>query len=338
MRDWRFNGVDFNTFPYYEGNDLGVFWSKEQTRIRIWAPTANQVELRIYKHGIGGSAIRIDQFEKAESGTWIIALQGDLNGYFYTIKVNDSNGWLNETPGIEAKAVGTNGHRGLIFNPEQTNPEGWDTDHLITCKQATDAIIYELHVRDFSISPTSGIKNKGKYLAFTEEGTLSPEGLQTGIDHLKELGITHVHFLPVYDFLTVDEQNPGKSYNWGYDPQNFNAPEGSYSSNPETITRILELKMLVQSLHNAGIGVIFDVVYNHTYHTRRSYLPTIPEGRILIKPYRDITTVKNQTEHSRTRVVVATKLHRNAQWQGNTSSIPCTTGPPNFTSMDFVST
>jgi len=277
MRDWRFNGVDFNTFPYYEGNDLGVFWSKEQTRIRIWAPTANQVELRIYKHGIGGSAIRIDQFEKAESGTWIIALQGDLNGYFYTIKVNDSNGWLNETPGIEAKAVGTNGHRGLIFNPEQTNPEGWDTDHLITCKQATDAIIYELHVRDFSISPTSGIKNKGKYLAFTEEGTLSPEGQQTGIDHLKELGITHVHFLPVYDFLTVDEQNPGKSYNWGYDPQNFNAPEGSYSSNPETITRILELKMLVQSLHNAGIGVIFDVVYNHTYHTRRSYFnQTVP--------------------------------------------------------------
>lgn len=276
MKEWRFNGVDFSIYPYYEGDDLGISWSKEQTIIRIWAPTAIQVELNIYRQGQGGSPIRIDQFEKAEYGTWIFNLRGDLNGYYYTIRVNDGN-WLNETPGVDARAVGINGLRGLIFNPEETNPEGWSDDQRIKCDHATDAIIYELHVRDFSIAPSSGMRNKGKYLAFTESGTLSPQGLKTGIDHLKELGITHVHLLPVSDFLTVDEQAPNKSYNWGYDPQNFNAPEGSYSTNPNTTSRIPELKMLVQSLHQAGIGVIFDVVYNHTAYTRRSYLnQTVP--------------------------------------------------------------
>lgn len=277
MRDWKYNGDEFLSYPYYSGNDLGVSYTKTQTSIKIWAPTANIAELRIYRQGQGGSAIRIDQFEKAEHGTWLIKLQGDLNGYFYTIRINDNLGWLNETPGIDSRAVGINGHRGLIFDPEQTNPEGWNNDQRVHCEHATDAIIYELHVRDFSISPTSGITNKGKYLGFTESGTLSPDGLKTGIDHLKELGITHVHLLPVNDFFTVDEQFPDKSYNWGYDPQNFNAPEGSYSTNPNTISRIIELKMLVQALHNAGIGIIFDVVYNHTYHTRRSYFnQTVP--------------------------------------------------------------
>lgn len=276
MRDWRFNGADFNSFPCYAGNDLGVCYSKEQTKIQIWAPTARQVELRLYRSGQGGSAIRIDQFEPAENGTWSIRLQADLNGYFYTIKVNDGT-WLNETPGVDARAVGVNGHRGLIFDPEETNPEGWKVDKRIHYDSAIDTIIYELHVRDFSISPSSGIRNKGKYLAFTETGTLSPQGLKTGIDHLKELGITHVHLLPVSDFLTVDEEAPELSYNWGYDPQNFNAPEGSFSTNPNTTARILELKMLVQSLHQAGIGVVFDVVYNHTAFTRRSNLnQTVP--------------------------------------------------------------
>ncbi len=276
MRNWRFEGVDFNAFPYYEGDDLGVCWSKEQTRIRVWAPTATQLELRIYRQSTGGEAIRIDRFEKAENGTWLIQLQGDLNGYFYTIQVNDGS-WLDETPGIDARAVGVNGIRGLIFDPEQTNPENWENDQRVSCKQATDAIIYELHVRDFSISPSSGMVNKGKFLAFTESGTLSPQGLKTGIDHLKELGITHVHLLPVSDFLTVNEQEPDKSYNWGYDPQNFDAPEGSYSTNPNTTSRILELKQLIQALHQAGIGIILDVVYNHTAYTRRSSLnQTVP--------------------------------------------------------------
>jgi len=276
MREWKFNSIDFSTYPFYSGDDLGVQYTKNQTKIRVWAPTASQVELRIYRQSQGGEAIRIDQLEKAERGTWIISIQSNLNGYFYTIRVNDG-GWLNETPGVDARAVGTNGLRGLIFDPETINPEGWTDDQLVVCENPTEAVIYELHVRDFSISPSSGMKNKGKYLAFTEEGTLSPEGLKTGIDHLKELGITHVHLLPVNDFLTVDEQYPDQSYNWGYDPQNFNAPEGSYATNPDNTSRITELKMLVQALHKAGIGVLMDVVYNHTALTRRSYFnQTIP--------------------------------------------------------------
>lgn len=276
MREWKFNTVDFSTYPHYAGDDLGVSYTKTETKIRVWAPSANLVELRIYKQGNGGSPIRIDQFEKAENGTWLISLQSDLNGYYYTVKVNDGE-WLNETPGVDARAVGINGQRGLIFDPEQTNPEGWETDQRIPSEHATDSIIYELNVRDFSIASSSGMKNKGKYLAFTETGTLSPEGLKTGIDHIKELGITHVHLLPVFDFLTVDEHAPDESYNWGYDPQNFNAPEGSFSSDPNTTARIKELKMLVQALHQEGIGVVLDVVYNHTAHTRRSnFNQTVP--------------------------------------------------------------
>ncbi len=276
MRDWKFYGVDFAAYPYYEGNDLGVTYTKDQTKIRIWAPTATAVELYIYRESLGGSPIRIDQFVKANEGTWVIILSGDLEGYYYTIRVNDGI-WMNETPGVDARAVGTNGQRGLIFDSVKTNPEGWESDRRITLKHVTDALIYELHVRDFSISASSGIKNRGKYLAFTEEGTVSPQGLSTGIEHLKEMGITHVHLLPVYDFLTVDELEPDQSYNWGYDPQNFNSPEGSYASNPADTSRITELKMLVQSLHRAGIGVVFDVVYNHTAFTRRSWFnQTVP--------------------------------------------------------------
>ena len=276
MRDWKFDGVNFLTFPYYGGDDLGVLYTKEKTSLRVWAPTAVEVELRVYKKSSGGEAIRIDQFFKAENGTWTISLHGDVNGYYYTIRVNDGD-WLNETPGIDARAVGISGHRGLFYDPEETNPEGWSDDQRVENLSPVDAIIYELHVRDFSIAPSSGIKNKGKYLAFTELGTQSPDGLTTGIDHLKELGITHVHLLPVNDFSTVDEKAPDQSYNWGYDPQNFNAPEGSYSTNPDTISRITELKLLVQSLHQAGIGVILDVVYNHTAFTTRSYFnQTVP--------------------------------------------------------------
>lgn len=276
MRIWKFDGVDFSTFPYYKDDDLGVLYTKEKTTIRVWAPTAQEVELRVYQHSSGGEAIRIDQFGKAENGTWAISLQGDLEGYYYTIRVNDGE-WLNETPGVEARAVGTNGLRGLIFNPEAVDPEGWQADRRIECPNPVDAIIYELHVRDFSISPSSGMENKGKFLAFTERGTLSPNGLKTGIDHLKELGITHVHLLPVNDFSTVDETAPDEAYNWGYDPQNFNVPEGSYSTNPDTTSRLTEFKMLVQSLHQAGIGVVLDVVYNHTAFTRRSYFnQTVP--------------------------------------------------------------
>lgn len=277
MRIWKFDGIDFSTFPYYGGDDLGVLYTKEKTSIRVWAPTALEVELRIYEKSTGGEAIRIDQFFKAEKGTWIISINADLKGLYYTIRINDGE-WLNETPGMEARAVGVNGHRGLIYDPEETNPEGWLSDQRIENSNPVDAILYEVHVRDFSIAHSSGIKNKGKFLAFTEQGTLSPKGLTTGIDHLKELGITHVHLLPVNDFSTVDENSPNQSYNWGYDPHNFNAPEGSYSTDPNTTSRITELKMLVQALHQAGIGVILDIVYNHTAFTTRSIFNQMVPG------------------------------------------------------------
>lgn len=276
MRDWKFNNVDFSVYPYYPGDDLGLVYTKTETRIRIWAPFAEQVELRIYKQSYGGSAIRIDYFEKSEHGTWLIILKGDLNYHYYAIKVFDK-GWLNENPGIDAKATGINGNRALIFDPEETNPEDWGSDNRVSLINPVDAIIYELHIRDFSIFNDSGIINKGKFIAFTEKGTHTTEGTSTGIDHLIELGITHVHLLPVNDFYTVDEQNPDKKYNWGYDPQNFNTPEGSYSTNPDDISRIKELKMLVKALHDAGIGVILDLVYNHTALTRRSnFNQTVP--------------------------------------------------------------
>ena len=276
MREWKFSGIDFLAYPVYEGQDLGVTYTQRKTTIRVWAPTAKNVELRIYEKSTGGEAIRIDQFVKAEKGTWTIALSGDVKGYYYTLRVNDGD-WLNETPGIDARAVGTNGQRGLFFEPLETDPEDWQNDRRVTLENPVDAVIYELHVRDFSIAPTSGMVNKGKYLAFTEEGTLSSKGLSTGIDHLKELGITHVHLLPVNDFSSVDESSPDNMYNWGYDPQNYNTPEGSYATNPKDISRIRELKMLIQALHKAGIGVILDVVYNHTSFTTRSYFnQTVP--------------------------------------------------------------
>jgi pullulanase len=277
MRNWRFNHVDFSTYPFYEGDDLGVFWSPEKTKIKIWAPTAKIVELRLYKNGQVGERYHKTNLQPAENGTWATILSGDYEGKFYTFKINDGE-WLEETPDIYARCVGVNGGRGQIYNPAKTNPENWREDKKLHYKNFTEAIIYETHIRDFSIAASSGIENKGKYLGFTEENTKTANGISTGIAHLKELGITHVHLLPVFDFFTVDEEKPLEKYNWGYDPQNYNALEGSYSTNPyDGTVRIREFKKLVQALHTAGIGVILDVVYNHTYFAKESvFNQTVP--------------------------------------------------------------
>ena len=168
---------------------------------------------------------------------------------------------------------------GQIYNPNSTNPEGWAVDRGPRYHSFTEAVIYELHVRDFSISENSGIENKGKFLGFTEEGTMSPQGQKTGVDHLQELGITHVHLLPVNDFATVDEEKPLEKYNWGYDPQHFCALEGSYATDPYDGTRrIREFKKLVKTLHDKGIGVILDVVFNHTFYTKESVFNQMVPG------------------------------------------------------------
>ena len=276
MRSWQFNHIDFSIYPFYPGDDLGVRYFPGHLSVKVWAPTAHLVEFNLYENSQFGKPLRIETMEPVNQGVWQLRLDGNLKGLYYTIRVNDGE-WLNETPGIDARAVGTNGCRGLIFDPAETNPEGWESDQPLTLENPVDAILYELHVRDFSKSPGSGMLQKGKFLAFSEENTQSAEGFPTGIAHLKELGITHVHLLPVFDFFTVDENHPDKKYNWGYDPLNYNAPEGSYANNPDDTSRIREFKILVQSLHAAGIGVVMDVVYNHTGFTRRSWFnQTVP--------------------------------------------------------------
>lgn len=257
----------FADYPVYSGSDLELSVSPSATAFRLWSPRAEAVRLNIYADGHTGAPEQtVDMTADRATGTWTASLPGDLTGRFYTFQVRDNGRWLDETPGVWAKAVGVNGQRAAIIDFSATDPEGWDEDRGPRVENFTDVIIYEMHHRDLSMHPSSGIANKGKFLALTEPGTRSPEGQATGIDHLKELGVTHVHILPSYDYNSVDELNlQQNTYNWGYDPLNYNAPEGSYSTNPsDPSARVREMKQMVKALHDAGIGVIMDVVYNHT--------------------------------------------------------------------------
>jgi pullulanase len=265
MRNWTFRDSDFAGFPVYSGDDLGVNQVEGKLKVRLWSPTAREVLFRLYKSADEKKALETVSLEKSFSGTWAAQLSGNYEGYLYTFQVCDEKGWLNECPDIDAKATGVNGLRGMIINHSLTDPENWENDRRTTVTCPTDMVIYELHVRDFTVSPDSGVHHRGKYLGLTETGTISREGLPTGIDHLRELGITHVHLLPVADFYTVDETQTYPQYNWGYDPLNFNTPEGWYSTNPyDGYTRIKEVKSMIQSLHSLNLGVIMDVVYNHS--------------------------------------------------------------------------
>lgn len=258
--------LKYLAYPAYEGDDLELTITGNQANFRLWSPEAQAVKLNIYKAGRGGEPLKTIEMTKDSGGTWTASLTPVPYGKFYTFQVKYQDKWLDETPGIWAKAVGVNGHRAAIIDFATTNPEGWETDKGPEVKNINDVVLYEMHHRDFSVHPNSGIANKGKFLAMTEDGTVTPLGDKTGIDHLKELGVTHVHILPSYDYNSVDEANlPANQYNWGYDPFNYNAPEGSYSTNPsDPATRIREMKEMIQALHDAGIGVVMDVVYNHT--------------------------------------------------------------------------
>lgn len=263
---------------YYEGNDLGSIYEETCTKFRVWAPTAKKVELKLYQEGKGGEEIGTYPMDKEKNGTWYKKVDRDLNGVYYTYMVS-VDGKTNEVVDIYAKACGVNGKRGMVIDLEKTAPNGWDKDEMPPFQQVTDAVIYELHVRDISADETSGIKNVGKFLGLVEKGTKSPQGLMTGLDHMKELGITHVHLLPSFDFCTVDEEHPElPQYNWGYDPLNYNVPEGSYSTDPfHGEVRIKEFKEMVKAFHENGIRVVMDVVYNHTYHSAESYFEkTVP--------------------------------------------------------------
>lgn len=269
----------FEDYPVCSGEWNEMVYSPTSTRFSLWAPTAQEVKLLLYQAGTGGGATQTIAMEPGKEGMWTTAVEGDLKGTFYTFNVNVKGSWLGETPGVMAKAVGVNGNRAAVVNLAETNPEGWEQDVRPSLKSFSDIVIYEMHHRDFSMDSLSGIRQRGKFLALTETGTTTPIGEKTGIDHLKELGVTHVHILPSFDFSSVDEEHLERpQYNWGYDPKNYNVPEGSYSTDPtRPEVRIREFKQMVMALHKAGIRVVMDVVYNHTAVTEGSnFERTVP--------------------------------------------------------------
>ena len=247
-------------------SDLWLYYSSEFTEFKIWNPDADAVKLHLYEAGDGGEKLATFDLEKDNNSIWRIKQQGDLSGKYYTYQVNMSGQWLSETPGIYAQAVGANGQRAMVVDLDKTNPKDWENDKGPELLKPNDAIIYEMHVRDFTIHPASGVINKGKFTGLIEKGTKGEDDIVTGLDHLTEMGISHVHLLPSFDFASIDETQLDKpQFNWGYDPQNYNVPEGSYSTNPyKAGVRIAEFKQMIQSFHTANIGVILDVVYNHT--------------------------------------------------------------------------
>lgn len=294
-----------DTLPIPSGSLAEMVYSPDETKFSLWAPTAEAVNVVLYDKGIDGEALDTLPMQKAEEGTWKLTVKKNLIGKFYTFNVKVDGRWRGETPGINALAVGVNGRRGAIIDMAKTNPEGWENDVRPPLNNPADVIIYEVHHRDFSIHPSSGIQNKGKYLAMTEEGSFSPQGLATGIDHLKELGVTHVHILPSYDYASVDETRlEDNKYNWGYDPVNYNVPDGSYATDPyNPESRIREFKQMVQALHKAGIRVVLDVVYNHTFNTEDSnFERTVPGYFYRTKPdgtLADASACGNETASDR---------------------------------------
>ncbi len=269
---------EFDKLFYYSGNDLGNIYTPQHTKFRVWAPTASEAKLVTYKKWNDkiGTEINMQQGEK---GTWKAELKGNQKGLYYTYKVKIGDKWT-EAVDPYARAASVNGDKGAIVDIEETNPKKWKANKKPEFKNPEDAIIYELHVRDLSIQPESGIKQKGKYLGVTEKGTRGPEGVKTGLDHMKDLGVTHVQLLPIFDYASVNEENLNEpQYNWGYDPKNFNVPEGSYSTNPyEPTVRITELKQMIQTLHDNNLRVVMDVVYNHMYNAAESNFHKLVPG------------------------------------------------------------
>ena len=266
----------------YEGNDLGANWTQESTTFRVWAPTATAVMINLYETGDPTAFDLIDQLEMTQDdkGTWVLEVSGDLNGVYYTYQV-DVDGETVEACDPYARTTGVNGIRAMVIDLDSTDPEGWDQDTDPHYNDSiTDSVIYELHVRDLSMDNSSGIRNKGKYLGLIETGTTNSQGIPTGLDHIKNLGVTHIHLLPSYDYGSVDEANlQENAFNWGYDPMNYNVPEGSYSTDPfNGEVRVKEFKQMVKDLHDNGISIIMDVTYNHVYDAQNFCFNQIVPG------------------------------------------------------------
>lgn len=265
-------------YEVYTGNDLGAVYSPKMTRFKVWAPEAESVKLNLYKQGEGDNLIEQHVMKKSVNGTYVFEKQGDCSGIYYTYTVVN-HGDEQETVDPYTKAAGVNGRRGMVINLEKTNPQGFELDEYRNPEHITDAIIYEGSVRDFTMDGSSGVFHNGKFLGLTEANTTNHFGEATALDYISDLGITHVQILPAFDFETVDEKNQKAQYNWGYDPDNYNVPEGSYAVNPyDGAVRVQEMKQMVLALHSRGIGVIMDVVYNHTYRRDDSNLQKIVPG------------------------------------------------------------
>ena len=280
-------------YPVYAYDDLGATYTTASTTFKLWSPAAQRARVKLYDSD-APEATPIDEIDMNEvDGAWTATVDGDIDGTYYTYQIRVNGNWRAEATDPYARTAGTNGLRGQVVNLDDTNPAGWENDQRPPLRSQADAVIYELHVRDLSMDPNSGIDNKGKFLGLTERGTKTPAGVSTGLDHLIEMGVTHVHLLPSFDFFTVDESRPDDpQFNWGYDPLNYNIPEGSYSTDPsDGKVRIREFKQMVMALHEAGIRVVMDVVYNHTGRSEDSnFQELIPD---YFYRFRDDGTMSN---------------------------------------------
>ncbi|MFA9382015.1 MAG: alpha-amylase family glycosyl hydrolase, partial [Acetanaerobacterium sp.] len=257
---------------YFYGGVLGAAYTRKGTVFRLWSPAASEVVLHLYTKSDLKTSRDIG-LTRGAKGVFAATVEGDLHGVLYTYDVT-VGGVTNRCNDPYARTLIENARMGVVVDPQKTNPRRWETDAHILPQSPTDAVLYEVHVRDFTISPDSGVRHKGRFLGFAEENTLSAQGQKTALSHLVELGVTHVHLMPVMDYATVDETSmDAVGYNWGYDPSSYFVPDGSYCTDPGNgAKRIREFKTLVQALHRNGIGVVLDVVYNHTYFTENSPL------------------------------------------------------------------
>ncbi|WP_345074529.1 type I pullulanase [Hymenobacter fastidiosus] len=299
---------DFAAYPTYGGSDLGLTFVQGHAQLRVWAPTADALQLKLYAAGTGGEPVATYAMQQSAGGTWVYKLPAPAPGRFYVVQATIQGRQMAEVPDPYVHAVGLNGLRGAILDPATANPADWFDDRRPPLKQATDIVIGEAHVRDLTMHPQAGIAPRGKFLGVADTGTKGPGGVSTGLRHLQELGITHLHLLPTNDFASVDESRLADNrYNWGYDPLHYSVPEGSYATDPaDPAARIREFRQLVQTLHRRDLRLVLDVVYNHTANAARSsfdqlvpgyYYRQNPDGR-----YSDATACGNEVASERTMV------------------------------------
>lgn len=270
-------------FTPYRGNDLGLGFNGSCWKLRTWSPRAERAQALIFEKGDGGYPIDVIEMTPAEEGTWLAEIPADYQDKYYTLRVRIDHNWSLDVTDPYARVVGINGLRSRVADLSGTDPDGWQNDvspSFSADNNPADAVIYELHIRDLGMHPSSGISHPGKFLSLTETNTRNPDGLSTGISHIRELGITHIHLLPVNDFMSVDESLPFPGqYNWGYDPSNYFTPEGSYSSHPhDGKARVRELKEAILNIHRNGLRVVLDVVFNHTGHIKKSNFHQLVPG------------------------------------------------------------